>query len=111
MADRAADRIGIGQEDHVAVLDRAFIAIEERADVAAELANDHAALMVGDQREGIALLANAGRHGGAHQRGVHLDPRVAQCVLDDFQRDGVDLDRVERLVVSLDDPCGHGRNP
>ena len=107
MADRAADRIRIGQEDHVAFLERAGVTIEERPDVAAELAHNHPPQMIGDQREGIALLADARRHRGAHQRGVHLDPCVAQRVLDDVERDRVDLYPLERGLVRLDDLGQH----
>ena len=108
MADRAADRIGIGQEDHVAVLERAVIAFKKATDEAAELADDHPAFMVGDQRKGIALFADAGRHGGAHERRVHLDPRIAQSVFDDVERDRIDRLLLERGGVALDDGCGHG---
>ena len=51
-------------------------------------------LPVGDQRKGVALLADAGRQGGAEQRGVHLHARVAQRVLDDVERDRIDAGRL-----------------
>jgi hypothetical protein len=74
----------------------------------AELAHDHATLAVGDQRKGVALLADAGRQRGAEQRRVHLDAGVAQRVLDDVQRDGVDRDGGQRREVGFDDGGGHG---
>ena len=46
--------------------------------------------LIGDQREFVVLLADAGRHRGAEQHRVHLDARVAQRVLDDVERDRVD---------------------
>ena len=60
MRNRPLDRIGIGEEDHVPIFQRALIAVEEATDEAAELADDHPSLMVGDQRKGIALFADAG---------------------------------------------------
>ena len=69
--------------------------------------NHHLARRIGDQRESVALFADAGRHGGAHQRRVHLDAGVAQRVLDDVERDRVDRDLAERGGVGFDDGGGH----
>ena len=76
-----APRAGIGivgQED-VAVLDRAVVAGDEAVQERAELADHHLAFLIGDHREGVVLLADAGGHGGAEQHRVHLDARVAQA--------------------------------
>jgi len=62
------------------------------ADVGPELAHDHAALRVGEHRELVVLLADHRAHGGAEEHGVHLEARVAERVLDDVERDRVDLD-------------------
>ena len=109
--NRARAGIGIGQEDHVPVLDRAVIADQEAVDEAAELANDHLAGGIGDQREGVALFADAGRHGGAHQRRVHFDAGIAQRVLDDVERHRVDRDLGEGGGVGFNDLGGHRLNP
>ena len=108
MADGTGAGIGVGQEDHVPIFERAVPIIEEAADEAAELADDHLARVIGDQREGIALFADAGRHGGAHQRGVHFDAGVAQRVFDDVERDRINGLLFEGGVVGLNDGGGHG---
>ena len=109
MADRPFAAVGIAEEDHVAFLDRPVEAFQEPADEAAELAHDHLAGGVGDQRKGVALLADARRHGGADQRRVHLDPRVAKRILDDVERHRIDHNRVERGGVALNDLGRHQR--
>ena len=111
MADRPTDRIGIGQEDHVAVFQRAFIIVEEAADEAAELADNHLAGVIGDQREGIALFADTGRHGGAHKGGIHFNARVAQRVFHDVEGDRINGHLLERRGVGLNDRCRHGCVP
>jgi hypothetical protein len=85
------------------LLDLALVGGEEAVDEAAELADDHAAGAVGDDRELVVLLADAGRHGRAEQHRVHLVAGVAQGVLDDVDGDRVDGDRVETAGVGLDD--------
>ena len=59
------------------------------ADEAAELADDHLARVIGNQRKGVALLANTGRHRSAHQRCIHFDAGIAQRVLDNVERDRI----------------------
>ena len=108
MTDCPFDRIGVGQEDHVPVFDRAVEPVEERADIAAKLADDHPALVVGNQREGIALLADTGRHGSADQRGIHLNARIPQRILDDVERNRINRPPLERGLVGLDDGGAHG---
>ena len=109
VADGALHRIGVGEEDHVPLLHRAVIAVEERVDVGAELPDHHAALGIADQGKGVALLADAGGHGGADQRGVHLHPRVAQRVFNDVEGDWIDRDLGKGRLVGLDDLSAHDR--
>ena len=111
MADRAVDRIGIGEEEQVAVFDRAVIIVEKAADERAELADDHPPLMVRDQGKGVALLADAGRHRGADEGRVHFDPGVAECVLDHLERHRIDRAPFEGGGVGLDDVGWHGWRP
>lgn len=111
MANRAVAAVRIGEEDHVALFNLVIIALQEAIDETAELANDHLAGPVGDQGKGVALFANAGRHGGTYERSVHLDPCIAQGILDDIQCDRVDIDRFEGRGIGFDNPCRHGRTP
>ena len=60
----------------------------------AELADHHLAFLIGDQRKGVVLLADARAHRGAEQHRVHFDARVAQRVLDDVERDRIDGTRL-----------------
>ena len=107
MADRAVAAIGVAEEDHVAFLDRTGIGAQEAVDKAAELTDNHFAGAVGDQREGVALFPDAGRHRGAHQSGVHFDAGVAQRIFHDVEGDRIDCDLVERRAVGFDNLCGH----
>ena len=109
VADRAVDRVRVGGQEDVALLDRAVVALQEAPDERAELADDHLAVEVGDQRELVVLLADARRHGRAEQHRVHLVAGVAQGALDDVEGDGVDLHLLHRLLVALDDLGGHVR--
>ncbi len=111
MADGAFAAVRVGEQDHVPLFDGAVEVADEAIDEAAELADDHLAIGVGDQRKGIALFADARRHGGAHQRRVHFDAGVAQGVLDDIEGDRIDLLRREGGVVGLDDLGGHRFSP
>ena len=111
MADRAVAGVGIVGEEDVAFLDLAVIALLEAPEEGAELADDHFALGVGDHRESVVLLPDAGRHRGAEQHGVHLRARVAHRVLDDVEGDGIDLDLLERRGVGLDQAGWHVRSP
>ena len=108
MADRAGAGIGIVGEEDVAVLDRPVIAGDEAVQERAELADHHLAFLIGDQRKGVVLLADAGAHGGAEQHRVHFDARVAQRVLDDVERDRIDGHALERRRLGLDRSCWHG---
>ena len=54
---------------------------------------------VGDQRELVVLLADAGRQGGAEQHLVHLVAGVAQRVLDEVEGDRVDVDLRSGVVL------------
>ena len=109
VADRAVDRVRVvGQED-VALLHGAVVTLQEAVDERAELADDHLAVEVGDQRELVVLLADAGRHGRAEQHRVHFETGVAQGALDDVDGDGIDLHLLHRLLVALDDLGGHVR--
>ena len=54
-------------------------AVEEVRDGQAELADDHLPVRVGDQRELVVLLADAGGQRGAEQHLVHLVAGVAQA--------------------------------
>ena len=77
MADGTFAAVRVGQQDHVAFLDRSVEAAQESVDKATELPNDHLARRIGDQGKGIALFADAGRHRGPHQRCIHFDPGIA----------------------------------
>ena len=109
VADGAVAAVRIAEEDHIAFLDRAGIGAQEAVDEAAELADHHLAGAVCDQRKGIALFADARRHRGADQSGVHLDPGVAQGIFHDVEGDRIDLDLVERSFVGFNNLCGHIR--
>ena len=111
VADRAFAAVRVGEQDHVPLLDSTVEVADEAIDEAAKLADDHLAIGVGDQRKGITLLADARRHGGAHQRCVHFDTGVTQRVLDDIEGDRIDLLRREGGVIGLDDLGGHRFSP
>ena len=108
VADGAVARVRVVGEKDIAFFDVAVVVRHEAVDEGAELADHHLAVVVGDHREGVVLLADAGRHRGAEQHGVHLSTRIAQRVFDDVERDRVELDRLERGAVGLDDSGGHG---
>jgi len=107
VAHRAIAQVGVVGEEDVAFLDLAGIALQEAGDERAELADDHLAFVGGDQREGIALLADARAHGGAAQYGVHLVTGIAQRVLDDVDGDAVHRYAFERGVIGLGDTRNH----
>ena len=111
MADRPAATVRIGEEDHVPLLNRAVELLQKAVDEAAKLANDHLAIGIGDQRKGIALFPNAGAHRGADQRGVHLDTRVAQGVLDNIEGDRIDVLLGEGRRIFLNDCSRHDSSP
>jgi hypothetical protein len=107
VADGAVHRVRVVGEEDVALLHRAVVALHEAPDERAELTDDHLAVEVGDHRELVVLLADAGRHRGAEQHGVHLVAGVAQGALDDVDGDGIDLHLLHRLLVALDDLGRH----
>ena len=111
VADRAGAAVGIGGEEDVPFLDRAVVFALEAVDERAELPDHHLALGVGDHRELVVLLADSRRHGGAVEHGVHLVAGAAQRALDDIESDRVDVDRLERCVVGLDDSDWHVAPP
>jgi hypothetical protein len=90
--DRRAALVRIAREDHVAGVDPAIPVAHHLVDVGPELADDHPALRVREHRELVVLLADDRRHRAAEQHRVHLEARVAQRVLDDVERDRVDLE-------------------
>ena len=90
--DRRRALVRVAREDHVARVDAPVPLGHHLRDVGAELADDHAALRVGDHRELVVLLADHRAHRAAEQHGVHLEARVAERVLDDVERDRIDLD-------------------
>ena len=80
-------------------------------DEGAELPHHHLAVEAGNQWELIVLLADTGGHGGAEQHGVHFEAGVAQCVLDDIERDGIHFDPLKGLRMGLDESGGHRDDP
>jgi hypothetical protein len=84
--DRTVHRVRVAGEEDVAVFDGAVVALQEAVDERAELADDHLAFDIGDHRELVVLLADAGRHRGSEQHGVHLEARVAERAFDDIDR-------------------------
>ena len=90
--DRRRALVRVAGEDHVARVDAAIPVAHHLRDVGAELADHHPALRVGQHRELVVLLADHRAHGGAEEHRVHLEARVAERVLDDVERDRVDLD-------------------
>ena len=78
VADRRAAGVRVGGEQDVALADVAVEAVEEVGDGQAELADHHLPGGVGDQRELVVLLADAGGQRGAEQHLVHLVAGVAQ---------------------------------
>ena len=78
VADRGAAGVRVGGEEHITFTDLTVEAVEEIGDGQAELADDHLAAGVGDQRELVVLLADAGGQCGAEQHLVHLVPGVAR---------------------------------
>ncbi len=107
MAHRAVAAVRIVGEEDVAFFDVALIAGDEPGEERTELAHHHLAVRIGDHRERVVLFANARRHRGAEQHRVHLGARVLQRVLDDVERDRIDIDLAERPGVRLDDGGWH----
>ena len=90
VADRAGARVGVVLQDDVAGLELEAALLEHVGNVRAELADDHLALGVADHREFVVLLADHRRHRRAEQHRIHFVARVAQRVLDQVERDGVE---------------------
>ena len=94
VGDRPVAHVGVVQRDDVAVAqvgDLVRRVLDDRRDRAAELPDHHARVTVGDQRELVGLLADDRADGGRLQHTVHLVARVGQRVLDDVERDLVDV--------------------
>jgi hypothetical protein len=111
VAHGAVAGIRVRGEEDVALLDRAVVGGLEAVNEAAELADDHLAVEVGDHREFVVLFANAGRHRRPEQHGIHLETRVQHRVLDDVERDGIDVDPLEGARLGLDYSGWHGLTP
>ncbi len=107
MADGTIAGIGIRREEHVALFDGAVIGRLEAVDEAAELADDHLAVDVGDHRELVVLFTNTGRHGRAEQHGIHFPACVQHGVLDDIERDRIDVHTLERSWFGFNNSGWH----
>ena len=107
MTDGPVTGIGIVHEKHVPLFDRAVVRLLETVNEAAELTNDHFAVEICDHRKGIALLADTGRHGRAEQHRVHLPARVQHRILDNIERDRIQIDRLKRFGFRLYYCCWH----
>ena len=111
VADRALATVRVVQENDVAVLDLAFIIAQKTVDERAELADDHLAVAIGDERKGVALLANAGRQGRAEQGRVHFNARVSQGVFYDVEGHRIDILRRRDRLGGFNQSGGHERLP
>ena len=59
----------------------------------------------------IALFAYTRTHRGAEQHRVHFDADVSERILDDVDRDRIDVDSLERSRVCFNDCCWHVELP
>ncbi len=98
-------------EDDVAVFQVAFVGFHEAVYEGTELTNDHFAVTVCNHRETIALLTNTRTHRRAKQHSVHFLANVAERVLNDIDRDRVDINRIKWSRVCLNDLCCHDELP
>ncbi len=111
MADGRPAAIGVIGEDHIAFFQRALIGLHEAMNKRSELSDDHFAIDIRDHRKRITLFANAGRHGGPKQRCVHFFARIAQSILNNVERNGVNIELGEWGVVGLNNFICHNISP
>src|SRR5580700_168115 len=84
---------GIVPDENVAVVDIIFELLDDGRDVGAELSDNHLPALVADHRKFVVLLADDGRKRDADHDAVHLEAGVLERVLDNVERDGIDLNR------------------
>ena len=96
MTDSAFATIGIAEQDDVAFFDLSVVSTKEPINKRSELPYDHLAATVGNQRKRVALFTNARAKRRSEERRIHFHAGIAQCILDDVERD-----RINRCFCKL----------
>ena len=89
--NRAFACVGIVPDENVAFVYIPFELLDDGWNIGAELPDDHLAAFVAYHREFVVLLANNRRQRDADDDPVHLEACVLQGILDDVERDRINL--------------------